>query len=433
MTGSGGLEVRGGVAGIRARTDDMERAAGVLAVAGLEVAELGVRLGAVSAAPGLVASSVLAPLTFAAAEGAVTAAAIGPSGLVPAAARLELVGLRLRAAALAYTATDQAAVALAQAVPVVALGSLGLAAVGVVPWGVVAARVTGLGTDVAGAAEAAVAVAPGSARQAAQGLRAVTARTPFLHDGSAVAVAGAPHQVPVPAGVADLVAGVASCYPEGGAAPGTVRVLRVTHADGGRAWIVEIPGTQDWSPLAGHDPFDLSGDVASLAGAATAAGAVVTSALTVAGARTGEPVLLAGHSLGGMVAAGLAADRAFRSRFSVTHVLTAGSPIAAYPIPPGVQVLALEHTDDVVPSLDGRRDPDRPRWVTVRRTARAGTLTLDPQQAHEVSGYERTATLVDGSHDPSVTAWRAGLAPFLAGPAVTARGVSVVGSRLRRR
>jgi pimeloyl-ACP methyl ester carboxylesterase len=159
----------------------------------------------------------------------------------------------------------------------------------------------------------------------------------------------------------------------------------------------------------------------------------VQAALAASGARRGEPVLLAGHSLGGMVAAGLAADRAFRSRFTVTHVVTAGSPVAGYPVPPGVQVLSLEHTDDVVPALDGRRDPDRPRWVTVRRAVRPTGLVLDPQSAHDVAAYTRTAELVDGSDDPSVVAWRAGLAPFVARAGISATGVVAVGSRVRRR
>ena len=133
------------------------------------------------------------------------------------------------------------------------------------------------------------------------------------------------------------------------------------------------------------------------------------------------------------MAAGLAADPAFRSRFTVTHVLTAGSPVAAYPIPPGVQVLSLEHTDDLVPALDGRRDPDRSRWVTVRRTLRPGGLALDAAGAHDVRAYTRTAALVDASSDPSVRGWRAGLAPFLAGAGVSASGRVVVGLRVRRR
>jgi hypothetical protein len=435
------LEVRGGIGGIRARTDDMERAAHVLGTGGAHLGELGLRLGAVAATPDLLLTAAFSPATWAAAEATVLGAAFGPDGLVPAAARLELLGVRLRAAALASAATEEAVFVGTRAVEVADVATLGLAAAGVVPWAVPALRlsglpgsaVPGLGTGASSVVEVMVAAAPGSMRQVAQGISVVTAGTPLLRDGHAVVAARPPTPAAAPSGVADLLRGIASCYPEGGSAPGTVRVLRVLHQDGRRAWVVEIPGTQHWSPLAGDDPFDLSGDVASMSGRGTAVGEAVAAALTASGARRGEPVLLAGHSLGGMVAAGLAADGAFRSRFTVTHVLTAGSPVAAYPVPREVHVLSLEHSDDLVPALDGRRDPDRSRWVTVRRAVRPVGLVLDPQGAHDVAAYTRTAALVDASDDPSVLAWRAGLAPFLAGAGVSATGMVAVGLRTRRR
>ncbi|HYJ76103.1 MAG TPA: hypothetical protein VEV65_10915, partial [Kineosporiaceae bacterium] len=417
MSGLDGLEVRGGVGGIRARTDDMQRAAHVLGRAGAQLGDLGLRLGAVATAPDLLLTAALSPATWATAEGALLGAAFGISGLAPAAARLDLLGVRLRAAAVATAATEEAVFLRARAGQLARVGTLALAAVGAVPWSVPvlgsAGDGDGAGIGLAATVELVAGAAPGTVRQAAQGIGLATAGTPFLHDGHAVVAAGPPARVAAPSGVADLIRGVASCYPDGGSAPGTVRVLRVVHADGRRAWVVEIPGTQHWSPMAGTDPFDLSGDVASMAGRVAAAGEVVQATLAASGARRGEPVLLAGHSLGGMVAAGLASDSSFRSRFTVTHVLTAGSPVAGYPVPPGVQVLSLEHTDDVVPALDGRRDPDRPSWVTVRRPVRPAGLVLDPEGAHDVAAYARTGVLVDGSRDPSVVAWRAGLVPFL--------------------
>jgi hypothetical protein len=432
VSGADGLEVSGGVGGIHARTEDMEHAAALLAATAADVAGAGLRVTAVAATPALVVPAADSPGTFAHVEGAVAAAAVGPRGLLPAAARLELLGLRLRAAAVAYETTERAANLLSQAVDVATLGALGLTVAVGIPGAGSAVRLPELGSRVAGVVEVAIVIVPGSARQAVQGIGGFAAGTPALRDGHAVALAGPPLPVPAPTGVRDLLRGVASCYPEGGAPPGTVRVLRVTHPGGRRAWVVEIPGTQDWWPLPGPNPFDLTGDVASLAGRATAAGEVVATALAAAGARTGEPVLLAGHSLGGMVAAGLAADPSFRSRFTVTHVLTAGSPVADYAVPEQVRVLALEHTDDLVPALDGRRDPDRAGWVTVRGVS-GGRRPLDPEGAHDVGGYVRTAALVDASRDPSIRAWCAGLAPFLAGRGVTSTGVRVVGSRIRRR
>jgi pimeloyl-ACP methyl ester carboxylesterase len=235
-------------------------------------------------------------------------------------------------------------------------------------------------------------------------------------------------------------------------APGTVRVERVAGADGRTAWIVDIPGTHRWSPVAGTDPFDLTSDVATLAGRPSAAGATVVQALRHAGARPGEPVLLAGHSLGGMVAAQLAADPAVRREFHITHVVTAGSPIALADIPGTIHVLSLEHDDDLVPRLDGAVNPDRSGWVTVSRpvTALGGNTSGGPSGGssadlagsaggdthprlvvtHDGDTYAGTAALVDASSDPSLVAWRGGLGAFLARPGATATVTEVVGERL---
>jgi alpha-beta hydrolase superfamily lysophospholipase len=85
-------------------------------------------------------------------------------------------------------------------------------------------------------------------------------------------------------------------------------VEQVTGPGGGRAWVVEIPGIGDWSPRPGVTPLDLTAAVHSMAGRPTAAGRAVSAALRAAGARAGDPVLLAGHSEGGLVAAAVAAD-----------------------------------------------------------------------------------------------------------------------------
>ena len=68
-----------------------------------------------------------------------------------------------------------------------------------------------------------------------------------------------------------------------------------------------------------------------------------------------EPVLLVGHSLGGMEAAALASRD---TGFAITDVVTAGSPTAQVDgFPDGVHVLSLEHHGDVVPLLDGADNP----------------------------------------------------------------------------
>jgi pimeloyl-ACP methyl ester carboxylesterase len=126
-----------------------------------------------------------------------------------------------------------------------------------------------------------------------------------------------------------------------------------------------------------------------------------------------EPVMLSGHSQGGLLAAALAATPRFRRRFRVTHVVAAGAPIGRAAVPASVRVLALEHRRDPVPRLDQRPDPDRPRWVTVHRDL--GVEVDEAWEAHDSRRYTGTARHVDRSHDASLRHWRRHSARFLAG------------------
>ena len=225
---------------------------------------------------------------------------------------------------------------------------------------------------------------------------------------------------------------------------GHIRVIEVPQARGS-AWIVEISGTQVWDPRAGKNPFDVTTDVRSMAqdatvladgvrqaleqaqGSSTAAGGAEVEAgrgtapdsdvvpdRGVARTREPEPLMLVGHSLGGIAAAGLASSPRFTQAHPVTQVVTMGSPVGRLPVPVGTEVLSLEHEQDAVPRLDGQPNPDRATWVTVSRDL--GDSGVDrASQAHDSQLYVDTAALVDESDDPSVATWRATSAAFFAG------------------
>ncbi|HET9657213.1 MAG TPA: hypothetical protein VFP72_17810 [Kineosporiaceae bacterium] len=238
-------------------------------------------------------------------------------------------------------------------------------------------------------------------------------------------------EVRPPADLGDLTDRIAGCYPpdDQPAPTATIRVDLVSPEPGRRAWVVSIPGQQEMSLRGGTNPFDLAGDVHAMARQDTAARRSVLAAMEQAGISRGEPILLAGHSQGGMVAAGLASDPGVRARYDITHVVTVGSPIAGYPVPDDVQVLAVEHTDDVVPRLDGRANPDRHGWVTVERTLHAPGALADAVTAHDLDTYRGTMRLVDRSRDLSVQAFRAGLDPFLDRPGATGWAMEFVAQR----
>jgi hypothetical protein len=71
-----------------------------------------------------------------------------------------------------------------------------------------------------------------------------------------------------------------------------------------------------------------------------------------AGIPAGAPVMLAGHSQGGMLAVQLGSDQDFLARYNVTNIMTVGSPIDMAAVDPGINVLAVQHEGDVVPKLD---------------------------------------------------------------------------------
>ncbi|KRE60934.1 hypothetical protein [Nostocoides sp. Soil756] len=203
---------------------------------------------------------------------------------------------------------------------------------------------------------------------------------------------------------------------------GRVRVVELDDGAGGSAWVVAVPGTQEWSPRSGPNPFDLTSDVRAVTGDATLAAAGVTAALERAWAASGgpgrhrsDPVLLVGHSQGGILAAALAADPGFRAGHRVTHLLTTGSPVGAFPVPASVRVLSVEHADDPVPTLDLTPNPARSSWLTLR----VGAGPPVDVGRHALAGYVTTMRAAEGAPRGTVSglgAWEASAGPFLHRP-----------------
>jgi hypothetical protein len=195
-----------------------------------------------------------------------------------------------------------------------------------------------------------------------------------------------------------------------------IHVERVDGVDG-RRWVVSVPGTANWSPVAGRTPFDLTGNVRLMAAQRSAGMSAVVAAMRATGVRSGEPVLLAGYSQGGLIAASVAADPSVRREFTVSHLLTSGAPVASIPVPDDVQVLSIEHSDDLVPRLEGSMNRDRPNWITVTAPAPITDLPpverTEPLSAHRAELYQSTADRIDRSTHPTLALWRLGLAPFL--------------------
>jgi pimeloyl-ACP methyl ester carboxylesterase len=188
-------------------------------------------------------------------------------------------------------------------------------------------------------------------------------------------------------------------------------------------FVAYIPGTQVWAATAGENAFDATSNVAALAGPNLAASERgVEQALAMAGATAGARVLLVGHSQGGIIAGNLATRSGFHffkgpvpnTNFKVVGLLTAGAPIGHLRNQMNVPTMALEHSNDVVPKLDGQLNPNRENWVTATRRLDGA----NPLQAHELKRYVETAKLVDEADDPGAAAIRGKILKLTEGTAV---------------
>ena len=178
-----------------------------------------------------------------------------------------------------------------------------------------------------------------------------------------------------------------------------IRIDRYTLPGEPDRFEVYIAGTQDFSPVAGDDPFDMTSNLSGVAGLDSGSERAVRQAMEQAGIGPGDPVVLSGHSQGGLVAASIAAS----GDYSVSALFTLGAPAAEVPVPAEVQWIAVEHDDDLVPALGGNWRGDDA--VIVRRRVFDGEPDREPfAPAHRRDRYVETARLLDGSADPRVTA-----------------------------
>ncbi|WP_349864845.1 hypothetical protein [Leifsonia sp. WHRI 6310E] len=197
-----------------------------------------------------------------------------------------------------------------------------------------------------------------------------------------------------------------------------VAVIRVIHradAMGLRHWIVQLPSTKSWHPRAGAAPNDLTADLVIGAERQATITRAAIATMRAAGIARGEPVLLTGFSLGGMVAAQIALAAA-ADGFTVTHLVVGGSPLGRFPQPPGVRTLALEHVLDIVPRIDGRENAvdAGPDGLLTVKAAPPLSVGFRLGALHQSTAYADMAGIVEARPpDERVAAFLAELAPFL--------------------
>ncbi len=199
-------------------------------------------------------------------------------------------------------------------------------------------------------------------------------------------------RVVAPSGVADRVARIPG--------PETPIVIEKFERPDGSVWFeVYIAGTDPDAPLGGHHPWDLTSNVANLAGLPSSSLQAVRAALLEAGATPGSAVVFTGYSQGGAIAAALAES----GDWETLGLVTIGAPSGSTPVTGDYPAIVMEHRDDLIPVLAGPRDPTN-AVVVVGQGVEIVSPNAPVLAAHEFSRYENTATEVDASGHPAISA-----------------------------
>jgi hypothetical protein len=193
---------------------------------------------------------------------------------------------------------------------------------------------------------------------------------------------GSPQQTAIPQSIAERIARI----PETGT---PIRIDSYPLPDGSRHVEVFIAGTAEFNNQRGGSSFDMSSNLAVVAGLTSASMIATQKAMGAAGVRSTDRVLFVGHSQGGAVAARLAES----GRYTTVGLVTVGAPTGSIPVTGSYPALVIEHRDDVVPELGGARETTHAVVVT----AASGSLPGDVIGAHSREGYQASAQRIDES------------------------------------
>lgn len=174
--------------------------------------------------------------------------------------------------------------------------------------------------------------------------------------------------------------------------------VRIEQYDG--TYVVYIGGTVDGSFGAGEQPWDMSSNIAALGGDAAASETAVREAMSAAGITSDTPVVLVGHSQGGLVAMRIAES----PDVSPAAVITAGAPIHQISLNRNIPVVAFEHSDDLVPVLGGPVTVEGTTYV--RRAALTNGREINGTNllpAHDINAYVETARMTSLGADARLT------------------------------
>ena len=433
------VEVTGGAGGIDAKYEDIATLARNSEDIALQLGEIAVKCHGALVDPDLLASAVLDPGGAAKFEKLLLEALDGQGGVSRLAINYGERAVTLRTASASYAAVDalqqQAFNVLQRASGPLFLASLPATLLAVLGAGGVAlAEYTHDGTvdwqrlltDHPGIVDSLVGAGPGLISMLGIPVGDVPAAahllgmmypdgTPQVQDitSSSIDPAQARRMLTAPTTIGDILDGLDYRNGETHENQDKIDVRKITQPDGTVSWIADIPGTKSWNAPFSQNPAlsDLGTNVHIMGGDHTSREAALAEALHQAGVGADDPVMLVGHSQGGMLATQAASDSKTPAfDYNVTHVVTAGSPVGSIDVPNRVQVLSLENKHDIVPHLDARDNPTSANRTTVTFDNQLGNIGNN----HDTKlSYLPAGRALDASTDPSVVAFRNSADQFL--------------------
>ncbi|MFM6968418.1 MAG: hypothetical protein ACKOWN_05795 [Microbacteriaceae bacterium] len=173
-----------------------------------------------------------------------------------------------------------------------------------------------------------------------------------------------------------------------------IRIERFVAEDGNR-FEVYLSGTNFTGTET--DPWNAKSNIELVTTGSAPSLRAVKEAMLSAGITSTTPVVLTGHSQGGLIALAIGATH----EFDVTAIVTVGTPVGAVPDVRDVPTIHIVHPEDPVPAFGGLIDPDSSTWVI---PVTGGERLF---AAHHRQSYEPSADALDNLHDPRIDALRA--------------------------
>ncbi|MEO6534078.1 MAG: hypothetical protein ABIO06_10955 [Pseudolysinimonas sp.] len=210
-----------------------------------------------------------------------------------------------------------------------------------------------------------------------------------------------------------------------------VRIEKYEAPGAPNRFVVYVGPTETFSPVADHEPWDLTSNVGGVGGLDIGSFRATELAMHDAGIGSGDQVQFVGFSQGGLIATMLAGS----GEWNAAGLETFGAPAGNIELPEGLSGMAVRNTDDFIPLLAGPQ-LDHHLLQVERRAFADGTPlpTYHAAPAHQRDAYMATATAVDQATSAAVRDQSAALNAFTADyasrPGSTTTAMTYHGERL---